>query len=1018
MLGLSKEQVADKIKFIKEYTVAQNAASGSQVDANANVTIKNIATLQAELFKNFTIQVNRGLVCEHVTKLFGPELAAQYLEGLKSHIFYTNDESSLTVYTYSAREAVSVVYKGRPLLISFEALYDYVASEESLLDAKAGVWAKYPKKLFVKDHAGALTKVTRLVKKVRHRDLVRVKTSFGEDIYVTDNHPMIINDRENTVDAANSKHHRQFRETSKSEFRGAFTLDFADTGIACDVTEAACVSATKRQRIDGIPRHIEITEELGYIIGVFIAEGNYVRGVSSRQDLEGICITNNNIDLLNELQTHLYNSLGVISKVIPVKYPPSQQQGRRPGYRLECHNRLVAKLFHDYFGISAYAQNVCIPINVFDYTENFARGLVAGIFDGDGTCHGAAGKRNALLLRCASRYLVSQLIHILPMLGFSASATVNLPNVNSKSYIKTQYPMFGLTFGKRDGCPLRLCKKYQALEVPKKFLKYTQGHWVNIADVRKMTNKYFLAQNEFIYDITTESETFVCNNLWVHNCASISLFPFLVDGMTKLGGESKAPEHLESFVGSFNNLIFAISSQVAGAVAAVEMLSYFAHFARVDYGDTWFETKCDGRLDQYFQSIVYTLNQPATARGFQSAFWNISIFDKNFFDGLFGNFYFPDGSQMVWEDVDKIQRYFVAWFREERKKALLTFPVVTLSALSNPKDGTWADQDYLKFAAEEYAAGSEFFIYTSPSVDSLSSCCRLRNPLQENEFSYSLGAGGIMTGSKNVITLNVNRIIQSGENLLEVLDRVHKFQIAFDSLYKWYADNHMLTIVDAGFVDLSKLYLTIGLNGVLEAAEFLGYEASNNEPYKAWVRELFKSIKDANRVASAKYGVRFNTELVPAENLGVKNAKWDRKAGLKVIRDCYNSYLYKVEDDASTLFDKLELHGGDILDNLDGGSAVHFNNNERLSYEQYRKIFEALVVTGSNYFCENVPKSCCTNEKCGYIHPNRVETCPKCGAPVEYATRVIGYLKKVSSFSADRQAEESKRHYAKGIFDA
>jgi ribonucleoside-triphosphate reductase (formate) len=494
-------------------------------------------------------------------------------------------------------------------------------------------------------------------------------------------------------------------------------------------------------------------------------------------------------------------------------------------------------------------------------------------------------------------------------------------------------------------------------------------------------------------------------------CCSISLYPFLLDGMTKLGGESQAPKHLESFVGSFTNLVFAVASQVAGAVATVEFLLYFSYFAKKDFGEKWLETKCNGKLDQYFQSVVYALNQPATARGFQSVFWNISIFDEHFFKSLFGEFFFPDGSQISWEEMDVVQRYFVSWFREERKKTILTFPIITLSALSDPENKTWKDQQYLKFASKEYEQGSEFFIYTSPTVDSLSSCCRLRNALQDHVFSYSLGAGGVMTGSKNVITLNVNRIVQKGIVLSDVVERVHQYQIGFNDLYKWYAARDMLSIVNAGFVNLDKLYLTVGLNGVVEAAEFLGYAISDNPEYKNWVKGLFSTIKNLNHVNGKKYGVLFNTELVPAENLGVKNAAWDKKAGLKVNRDCYNSYLYVVEDSNTSIIDKLNLHGGEILENLDGGSAVHFNNNERLTKAQYRKLFEALVVSGSNYFCENVPKTCCTNKDCGYIHPNRADKCPKCGAEVEYATRVIGYLKKVSSFHKQRQTEENKRYY-------
>ena len=492
-------------------------------------------------------------------------------------------------------------------------------------------------------------------------------------------------------------------------------------------------------------------------------------------------------------------------------------------------------------------------------------------------------------------------------------------------------------------------------------------------------------------------------------CCSVSLYPFLVDGMTKLGGESTVPQHLESFAGSFTNLVFALASQVAGAVATVEFLPYFAYFARKDYGPNWMENKCGGKLDQLLQSVVYAINQPATARGFQSVFWNISIFDKCFFDGLFENFFFPDGSRMIWDDVNALQKHFISWFREERKKALLTFPIVTLSALSS--GDTWSDKEYLEFAAKEHELGSEFFIYTSPSVDSLSSCCRLRNVIQNNDFSYSLGAGGMMTGSKNVITLNLNRIVQKGCSIEGVIKRVHKYQIAFNDLYKWYSDMGMLSIVNAGFISLEKLYLTIGLNGIVEAAEFLKLDIGNNDDYKGWLKYLFSTIKSLNKDASSEYAVKFNTELVPAENLGVKNATWDKKAGLKVNRDCYNSYLYKVEDDSLSIFDKLELHGGEILENLDGGSAVHFNNKERLTKKQYIKLFESLVISGSNYFCENVPKACCSNPSCGYIHPNRVDKCPKCGANVDYAIRIIGYLKKISSFEDHRQSEAGSRYY-------
>lgn len=490
-------------------------------------------------------------------------------------------------------------------------------------------------------------------------------------------------------------------------------------------------------------------------------------------------------------------------------------------------------------------------------------------------------------------------------------------------------------------------------------------------------------------------------------CVSISIYPFLINGLKSLGGESDTPKHLESFCGSFGNLIFAISSQFAGAVAIPEFFLAFDYYARRDYGDNYIKEQ-SYLIKQKFQHIVYVLNQPAAARGYQSVFWNLSTFDKYFYDGLFSTFVFPDGSKPNWETINSLQKFFHSWFREEREKALLTFPVVTHSFLTNGKDDVM-DSEWKEFVADELSKGNEFFIYTSPTVDSLSSCCRLKNSLVD-EFSYSLGAGGVQTGSKNVITININRVTQEGVDLNQLIDRIHKYQVAFNDLYTEYFEKDMLSIYKAGFIDLKKQFLTIGINGVVEAAEYLGFEISNNKEYKDWLSNLLSNFKNKNKIASAKYGVKFNTEFVPAENLGVKNAKWDIADGLRVNRNTYNSYMYIVEDDSLSIFDKMELHGGEIIDNLDGGSALHFNNNERLTKEQYLRILEALVKTGCNYFCENVPKTICND--CGYIHPNNLERCIKCGSTnLDKAVRVIGYLKRIKDFSQDRQHEASMRFY-------
>ena len=510
-------------------------------------------------------------------------------------------------------------------------------------------------------------------------------------------------------------------------------------------------------------------------------------------------------------------------------------------------------------------------------------------------------------------------------------------------------------------------------------------------------------------------------------CAAISMYPFLQNGLQDFGGESKAPKHLSSFNGGFINLMFALSSQFCGAVATVEYLMCFDYFARKDYGANYLEGNSKDTVEQELQQVVYALNQPASARGFQSCFWNISIFDKYYFEALFNNFCFPDGSKPEWESLDKLQRFFMKWFNQERTKALLTFPVVTVSVLNDGVD--ILDTKYRDLISTELSEGNSFFIYTSKSVDSLSSCCRLRNSIadQINDFSYSLGAGGVMTGSINVITLNMNRFVQNilfgeGYNEDKHLDTItselrkqirgiHKYQVAVKALFKDFENKGMLPAYTANFISLEKQYCTIGINGLVEAAEYLGYEASNNTKYKNFVSTILKTISDVNK-DSGYPSAKFNTELVPGENLGVKFAKWDNIDELVVTRDCYNSYLYPVENEELTAIDKFVLHGDETTKYLDGGSALHLNLEDTPTKETCDKLLAIAVKTGCPYFCLNVKVTIC--DDCGHIDKQTNRSCTKCGSKnIDYATRIIGYLRRVTNFSKERQKEESERHYHK-----
>jgi len=549
-------------------------------------------------------------------------------------------------------------------------------------------------------------------------------------------------------------------------------------------------------------------------------------------------------------------------------------------------------------------------------------------------------------------------------------------------------------------------------------------------------------------------------------CVAITMYPFLTDGLRNLGGVSIAPTDLKSFCGEFINLVYSISSQFMGAVATPEFLMYLDYFIRKDYGDDYIEHLEDvvemnvkkrtlvKVIDNYFQQVVHSMNMPAGNRGYQTVFWNISYFDEPYFRGVFGDFRFPDGSAPKWETLSWLQKHFMNWFNEERNHYILTFPVETMALLTDGADD-FADPEYADFTAEMWSKGHSFFCYLSDSPDSLASCCRLRNSLTDLDKSdsshnhtthqYSMGTASVSTGSKSVMTINLNRLIQDAARryllekkgvmmqggkalsrgdydknqlyeyiraaVTEETERVHKYQTAFNEIIKDFLKARMLDVYQAGFIDMRRQYLTVGVNGLTDAAEFLGLTISPNPEYNEFVDTILETINRSNRKDKTPDAM-FNTEFVPGENLSGKNYKWDQKDGYYVSpkHNMYSSYFYNPEDDTLSMIDKFKLHGNDYVKHLDGGSALHMNVAEHLSKDQYRQLLKTAAHYGTNYFTFNCRNTVCND--CGYISKDTLEVCPKCGSHnLDYLTRVIGYLKRVSSFSEMRQEEAAHRFY-------
>lgn len=565
---------------------------------------------------------------------------------------------------------------------------------------------------------------------------------------------------------------------------------------------------------------------------------------------------------------------------------------------------------------------------------------------------------------------------------------------------------------------------------------------------RDIAKQYLIDLENHIIYVHDEASTPVLKPY----CGAITTYPLLCDGVGNVDNVTPfEPNDIASFSGQMTNLVFLVSSQLKGAVAVGDYFVSLNYYVIQQFGKNWYDkldviTTTDHCLQpstirrdirKGMKQFIYGINQPAGNRSYNSPFTNVSYYDKYYFKAMFEEFTYPDGSKPEWKAIDTLQRMFMELHRELRLIKPLTFPVSTIALVHDGQK--YLDDDYKNLCAEEWAKGGSFFCYNSDNPSSLASCCRVLNEMADNTFSSTTGMTGIMTGSCNVITLNINRIVQNfirekyGEDtgagiqlspmvypelaayLTTILERVYKYHIAYKTLLYEQEERGMYTYSNAGYLYIKKLYSTIGVLGYCEAAQFLGLEVSNNEDYKQFLQLILGTIRDQNKLHSVhdrKRPFLFNSEAVPGENLAVKLYQWDKEDGYFVPEDqnLYNCYFYNPWDNNTSILDKLKLHGREISKFTDGGQAAHLNLDTHLSKEQYLKLLDIARENSSNYFTFNIPMSECAD--CGHIVNAPVEECPKCHSKhIKYWTRIIGYLTCVDNWSNERQVEQKKRIY-------
>lgn len=616
-----KNKYGRYITFIKKYSQAQNASTGSEVDSNANVDNKNVTTCTGELYKRDAIGINRLRMINKLTELYGEDMAKEYIRQLDSHEIYAHDETNpLLPYTFASQEVVNVKYCDKIYSVTFEQLYDMVDKPEELLDEEREVYAKYPEGLEIEDKNG-WTLVHRLIRKRRHRDLVRVKTAFGNDIIVTDNHPMIVNDNINdTVPAEESLGQLQFRSSSKGKitFSGQTEISVEEVVNKCKLPFANyesffCYKASEASTWMVSPAKIKVDRDLGYLVGFFIGDGDY------NNETWTVGFTQKDKEPLVRIGNIIYSHF---NSPFYINYDFTSDK-----YRLYVRNPLIYCVLKHIFGILPYSNHRTLPKDVFSYTREFAVGLIEGLIDSDGTIRDGKAYEIAL----SSRAAILQIANIISALGLPTSLTTQQTKFGTNNKIQQKYQIFRVHFCEYEDAHIFTdCFKHSRVTGVSKGRKANLEGWATITNVDKIDNEPFLEMNEFIYDITTQSHTFVCNGLWVHNCVSITMYPYLFHGTTNIGGNSEAPKHLDSFCGSFINLVYAIAAQFAGAIATPEFLMYMDYFIRKDYGDDYYlhpekvvsfgvrEKTLENVIENKFQQVVYTINDPAGSRNFQS----------------------------------------------------------------------------------------------------------------------------------------------------------------------------------------------------------------------------------------------------------------------------------------------------------------------------------------------------------------------------------------------------------------
>lgn len=1051
--GLHPSQL-DFSEFIDKFKDT-GAVADSTIDPNANARHKDIRSFITEKAKPEDKLFGLNKVFTTIKKQWGLRTAKKWFELEFSRAFYLNDSTTVSYYPYCylGSEMITIKYRNQVSVVSFKQLYNIVNEPEEILNGKDNAFVKYPQDLYVLDLVGEkceFTHVSRVVKHQRNNKLQYIKLSNGLDQIVTEDHQMITSNGEKA--SKDLVLYDDTLKTIKVDYDQYLTHNVEKLYLAEElshlqedlfindmpVTEenlrsSGVVKYLKNHKLPNASKlnsckirqpqlnnELYLTKELGYIIGLIVTDGTYCHEIVS--------ISQNQGKVLDRF-------LEACSKCnIPVI--------KHGAMHYTIGNTLFTELLTTLFLKKAKSEGKELLPRVFNYNREFLIGLLSGIIDGDGNVPKAW--KNICGYKGNSRTLSNQFAQITLILGFKPCCQIRKYKKGwCGKLLKEPKYMYGVDFLLyKDSTPLWSVKFEQnsreLIEEKKSNKALRASYTAEYGDKEVIVLSEHEISDDVVFDITTDTHHFICNNILSHNCWANDLTRLAKEGLFFLDDYNNLPpKHLSTFFEDVIEFVSFLSNRQSGAVGLPNILIWAYYFWKRDV-ETGYTEHPETYLKQWFQNLIYRLNQPFL-RIDQSAFTNVSIFDRVYLNSLFGGMEFPDGTFAVdyIEEIVEFQKKFMESVSEIREENMFTFPVLTFSLYF--KDNKFGDEEFARWASNHNRKWSDSNFFISDNVGVLSNCCRLLSSLDDvsknkqkeklSTFVNSIGGSGLSIGSCRVSTINLARIAQEvldhkeikkiepfKEKYLKILrDRTEidcKTLASMRHILKRNIEKGLLPNYQEGAVELDKQFCTIGILGLYEVIDMFGLITSDEFGNKSYTEE---GLEFASKILDVVNEVKdnfecdfsFNVEQIPGENtagvLATANNLLFEDNRYFILSNQWIPLMEKC-----TIQEKCRL--GAILDAKCGGGCIsHIDIENRFPTEE--EAWDMLNYVASHkciYFAFTTKISVC-EDKHAFIG---TKECPVCGKPqADTFARVVGFYVPRSGYQKIRRKEFDMRKW-------